>query len=630
MCGITGIYGFNMVGCLSMINLAASVKALESRGPDFQNTYNDTRVGLGHRRLSIIDTSTAGHQPMSAENGRYQLIFNGEIYNFLELKKGLEVNYNFRSHSDTEVLLYHLIEKGRAGIADLNGFFSFAFYDRQEAYLLLAIDHAGIKPLYYKLDQDKLIFASELKSLIHYGIEKEIDHTALLTYFQLNYIPAPKTIYKNISKLCPGEAIEIVNGRTEVLSWLGESKSGENFEGDYESAQKRLKDLMSKSVERRLMADVPLGSFLSGGLDSSIIAALAKEQKEDLHTFSIGFDHKYFDETSYSASVAKHIGSEHTEYILKKGHFIEHLEDILDYIDEPFADSSAIAYYLLSKKTRQHSTVALSGDGADELFGGYRKHQALLKSVSGGALNGLLKTFSPLTGLLPGSRSSGLFDKSRQIKRYATGLKMSPADRYWAWAGFKNEKEVRKMLLADYKTTMTTDGYEEYKEMFIGHLRGEKTGLNEFLIADQNLVLPGDMLVKADRMSMANSLEVRVPFLDKNIISFANSLPQDFKIQGNQTKRILYDSFRDRLPEELYHRPKKGFEVPLQDWLKVAVKREKVSDLFEESYVEDQGIFDFRQVRRMKNRLYSINPGDAHAEAWAYVVFQWWWRKWMR
>ncbi len=629
MCGITGVYGFNMIGQLSMINLANATKALASRGPDFQNTFNDHRVGLGHRRLSVIDTSPAGHQPMYAENDRYVLVFNGEIYNFNELKKPLiGLGQAFNGHSDTEVLLYHLIHFGKSGIEKLNGFFSFAFYDREEGSMILAIDRYGIKPLYYLMDDDKLIFASEMKSLLCYGIQKEIDHSALITYFQLNYIPAPKTILNGVNKLPPGGMIEISGNGNLVSIWKSEQDEDVRpFNGSFDDAAKQINTLMQESISKRLISDVPIGTFLSGGLDSSIISAIAKEQKDDLNTYSIGFDHRYFDESEYSTLVANHIQSNHHRINLGYSDFEKNLEDIMDYFDEPFADSSSIAYFLLSKETKKDLTVALSGDGADELFAGYRKHLALHQSITPDFKSNLLKSVSPLLSLLPSSRSNAVLDKFRQVKRYAKGLKQKPMDRYWEWARFIDEKAVAKMLLPSINKLFNPSDYSEYRNAFINHLNKSDVNLNDFLKADLKLVLPGDMLTKVDRMSMANGLEVRVPFLDKSVVNFAMSLPPSFKIKDGIGKHLLNEAFKDRLPEKLFHRPKQGFEVPLLQWLKKIDKRENIQALFSKSLVEEQGIFNYSAVRKLRTNLHSISPGDSHASYWSYLVFQWWYKK---
>ena len=626
MCGITGIMAFNMVGRFNMINLANATTFLEKRGPDHQNSINTDFVGFGHRRLAVIDASYEANQPMISPSGGHWLVYNGEIYNYKELRKELEFEgENFTTQSDTEVLLKLLIREGEKCLDKLNGFFSFAFYDKIQHKMLLAIDRYGIKPLYYYSDQDKFMFSSEVKSLIQYGLEKRVDHTALYFYLQLNYIPAPLTMLEGVKKLQPGELIEITNNEIAVKKWyrLPEG-SFDPFPENYEQAQTSLKGLLEQSVTDRLVSDVPLGTFLSGGVDSSIISMLAKRHKPDLHTFSIGFkDHPYFDETKYATAVAKKIGSEHTVFNLSQTDFYESVENILNYIDEPFADSSAIAYYLLSKKTRQHSTVMLSGDGADELFGGYNKHLAYYRSMHKGPADYLALMSSPLLRMLPGSRHSSGANFTRQLKRYAEGLTLSLQERYWRWAGFMKEAQALTYLTPKAAGNISMELYQEIKQQYLAPL-GLRPDLNSSLRADMQLVLPNDMLVKADRMSMANGLEVRVPFLDQRLVEYSLRLPEQYKLKGKQQKRILYDTFRNELPEMIYNRPKKGFEVPLLEWLRKSMAPKIENELLEDNFIHDQGIFDVKQTRKLKERFLKSGGGDIHARVWGLVVFQWW------
>ena len=381
MCGITGIFAFNQVGRLNMINLAKATEVIDSRGPDNQGLFHNDFVGLGHRRLSIIDTSAEANQPMTDVSGRFRIIYNGEIYNYKQLRQELEATgIQFSTASDTEVLLNLYIQLGENGLSKLNGFFSFAIYDNQEHKLFIARDRFGIKPLHYYYDQDKLIFASELKSIFAYGIEKELDYTTLYTYLQLNYIPAPKSMLKGINKLLPGHFLTVKNADVRVNQYYNLNKQIVQFTGSFEAAVNQFSGIMEESVVSRLVSDVPIGTFLSGGLDSTVVSAIAARNVDSLKTFSIGFkDDPFFDETNYANKAAKLLNTEHTVFKLSNNDLYQHVFDMLDYLDEPFADSSALAVYILSKETRKQVTVALSGDGADELFAGYNKHAALLK-----------------------------------------------------------------------------------------------------------------------------------------------------------------------------------------------------------------------------------------------------------
>ncbi|GAA0893880.1 asparagine synthase (glutamine-hydrolyzing) [Fulvivirga kasyanovii] len=629
MCGITGVYAFNMVGRISMINVANATMALDRRGPDFQDTYHDNIVALGHRRLSIIDTSASGHQPMTDKSGRYIIIFNGEIFNYKTLKEELlNKGIQFSSGSDTEVLLYLYITEGKSCLQKLNGFFAFAIYDKQEQSVFIARDRMGIKPLYYVEDENRVLFASEMKSILAYGIDKTIDYSALYTYLQLNYIPAPKTIFRDVKKLLPGHTLFIKDGEVQKECFYKIPYDKNKYTSlNYDEQKARLSELMEQSVQKRLVADVPVGSFLSGGIDSSVIATLAQRHKPDLHTFSIGYkDEKFFDETEYARLVAKKIGSDHTVFSLTNNDLYQHVNSILNYIDEPFADSSAIAVYILSKETRKHSVVALSGDGADELFSGYNKHSAFLKMITGGSTARAVGALTPLWGLLPKSRSNPLTNKFRQLHRFGKGMKLTSKERYWQWAGFAAETEVDKLLTPESLLNLDRQNYLDFKNNILREIPA-KEDINDILYADVNLVLPDDMLTKVDRMSMANSLEVRVPFLDHEVVEFAFSLPVSSKINGQIRKRIVQDSFRDILPAELYNRPKKGFEVPLLKWFRKEMKSMINDDLLRDDFIEQQGIFNVSETKKLKRKLFSSNPGDVHAQIWALIVFQWWWKK---
>jgi asparagine synthase (glutamine-hydrolysing) len=629
MCGITGIMSFNLIGKFNKIHISAATKALEKRGPDFQDVYADEWVGLGHRRLSIIDTSSVAHQPMWDESKRYCIIFNGEIFNYQELRQQLSnKGITFFSQSDTEVLLKLYILEGEACLQKLNGFFAFCIYDKVEQGLFIARDRFGIKPLLYQFDDNKFIFASEMKALLHFGIEKEIDFASLSTYLQLNYIPAPATIFKNVRKLLPGHCVNVRTNKIEIKKWyeIPFASNGDLSKISYDDAKEKLKSLLEDSVKRRLVADVPLGAFLSGGIDSSVITALASKHKPDLHTFSIGFkDEKFFDETEYAKLVAKHFNTKHTVFSLTNDDLYRHVTDVLDYIDEPFADSSALNVFILSKETRKHATVALSGDGADELLAGYNKHAAFHRMLHPGIKENAASALLPLLRLMPQSRNSALTNTIRQLVRFGEGKKLSAPERYWRWAAFADEQESAQLLHHSLDQNFLTE-YSQRKNSLLKNIP-ENYSMNDILLADVNIVLPNDMLTKVDLMSMAQGLEVRVPFLDVNVVNFIFSLPDEFKINSSLRKRILQDAFKDVLPAQLYNRPKKGFEVPLLKWFRKEMKSLITDDLLSKKFIEEQNIFNYNEIEKLKKQLFSRNPGDVHARIWGLIVFQWWWRK---
>jgi asparagine synthase (glutamine-hydrolysing) len=626
MCGITGVFAFNLVGKFSKINVAAATASLAHRGPDSHDVYVDEWVCLGHRRLSVIDTREIANQPLWDPTDRYCIIFNGEIFNFKELREGLRARgTSFRTESDTEVLLHLFIQYGESCLNQLNGFFAFCIYDKQEQELFLARDRYGVKPLYYLHDDDKFLFASELQSIVAYGIKKDIDYDSLYTFLQLNYIPAPHTIFTAVKKLMPGNWARVKNGKITTREYYHIPFDRNNLSPiEYEDAQARFKLLLDEAVQRRLVSDVPLGAFLSGGIDSSVITALAKRHKPDLQTFSIGFnDEKFFDETAYAQLVSKHIGTNHTTFMLSNSEMSTHLHSILDSIDEPFADSSAIAVYILSRETRKQATVALSGDGADELLGGYNKHAAFYRALHPGLAEKLVTGLWPLWWFLPKSRHAPFSNTVRQLSRFARGNRLPSAERYLYWASFATGSQADRMLLPGLRTE---SAYSERQRELLRSIPAHET-LNDILLSDMRLVLPNDMLTKVDRMSMAHGLEIRNPFLDVNVVDFLFTLPDDFKVDRGMRKKLLQDTFRDLLPSALYNRPKKGFEVPLLKWMRQDLKGVIHDELLSKAFIEQQGIFDYREIRKLKNRLFAINPSDIHARMWGLVVFQWWWKK---
>jgi asparagine synthase (glutamine-hydrolysing) len=424
----------------------------------------------------------------------------------------------------------------------------------------------------------------------------------------------------------------VKRGKSEVKKWYSIPYDRESTERNpipYSDAKRQLAGLVEASVERRLVSDVPLGAFLSGGIDSSIVAGLASKHQADFHTFSIGFrDEKFFDETDYARMVAKHFGTKHTVFSLSNHDMYQHVQSILDHIDEPFADSSAIAVYVLSKETRKYATVALSGDGADEVFGGYNKHEAAVRMMNPGLTENLTMMLAPLARLIPQSRNSRISNKARQVVRFAEGARLRDRERYIRWATLGRFEEAYALLHPEYRKDAPEKDFAMHWRDILFTIP-DKANLNDILYADMQLVLPNDMLAKVDLMSMAHGLEVRTPFLDYELVNFVFSLPSRFKIENGVRKKILQDTFRDFLPPKLYNRPKKGFEVPLLGWLRKDMKSLIEDELLSQDFIASQGIFDYAEVEKLKTKLYSSNPGDAPARIWGLVVFQWWWRKWV-
>jgi asparagine synthase (glutamine-hydrolysing) len=620
MCGIVGIYAFDHLREEYLDKLDAAVDTLSSRGPDARGVWKDQRAALGHRRLSIIDTSTRGNQPMRDETGTFTLVYNGELYNYKDIRKELQTKgHLFQSETDTEVVLKAFMEWGPDCLQRFNGFFAFAIYDSRSNDLFLARDRFGIKPLVFHQNKDHFFFASELKALHAFGVCRTIDLQGLNLYFQLSYIPHPYTIYEHVHKLEPGCYLTISNGQVKKQTYY-EVKMQPTLITGLAQAKQAVRAVLSRSVVDRLVADVPLGGFLSGGIDSSVVSALAAREVNGFNTFSIGFkENPFFDETRFAEQVAKQYQTHHHTFRLSNDDLYDHLHATVDYLDEPFGDSSALPVYILSRLTRDHVTVALSGDGADEIFSGYNKHEAWMLARSRSLTNGLIRILHPLIRLLPQSRENKMANFTRQFNRYHQVLGMSYEDRYWWLASFGSEDFRRETL-----------DQEKYLDLqnTVGDLLGDgwDGDLNRMLRQDAAMVLPGDMLRKVDAMSMAHGLEVRVPFLDHRVVETSFSLSEHLKVHKGIRKYILREAFKDELPKDIYQRGKKGFEVPLMQWFRGELSGELEDTVFNETLIMDQGIFNWEGIRQLKQRLHSRNPGEAVTHTWMMYVFQRWYK----
>lgn len=634
MCGIAGVIAFTEEGERYLDKIGDAVAALRHRGPDGEGIFRDGNVALGHTRLAIIDTSDAAAQPFTSADGKFTIVFNGEIFNYRELREELEKEgVKFRTESDTEVLLTLYAKEGKACLPKLNGFFAFTVYDKEDGSLFLARDRYGEKPLYYSNDSENFMFASSVEAITKMGKQSPINTFSKQVYFHLNYVPDRWSMFDLIGKVQPGNSMKV--GGHDFYGgefWYAPpnwhvlaGKKEKPLIPDYNSAKKKLVALTEKAVERRLVSDVPLGTFLSGGLDSSIVTAIASKYKPELQTFSIGFaDEPYFDETAYAKLVSKHLGTKHHVFSITNNDLLESLHEFLASCDHPFGDSSALAVNILAKETRKHVTVALSGDGADELFAGYNKHEAELRARQKGFANSIIKTGKPAWDLFPASRNSKIGNKVRQLRKFAEVLRLSPKERYWRMLGFTRQEELRSLL--------KTDNWELYdmnrRSEFLSLIR-DNGDFNDVLESDLQIVLEGDMLVKIDRMSMLHGLEVRSPFLDHELVDFVMQLPPDYKIQPGNRKRILKDAFRDLLPPEIFTRKKQGFEVPLLKWFRNEL-RGMIDELLDEKFLKEQNLFHPEAVKAIRKQLHSSNPGDSAARIWGLIVFQSWWKKYVK
>ncbi len=632
MCGITGVFALSPKGIPYLRLVENALSKLRKRGPDAQGIFTNQHCSLGHTRLSIIDTSTNGNQPMTDVSGRYTIVFNGEIFNYNELKSEFLPESNLISSTDTEVLLYLFIILGEKVLPLLNGFFAFAIYDSVENSLFVAKDRYGEKPLSYYFDADVFIFGSEIKALNEYNYSKKLNYNTLFQYIQLNYVAAPHAMLQNIQKLEAGHFLKISHNAFTCQRWYSINNQISDIhkkdELSYSNAQNTLLGLLDQAVKRRLVSDVPLGAFLSGGIDSSIIVALASKYVKNLNTFSIGYtDEPFYDETHYANLVAKKYNTNHHVFKLSNQELFDGLFPMLDYLDEPFADSSALAVYILSKETRKHVTVALSGDGADELFAGYHKHHGEFTTTHADIFAKTIAALLPLWNILPKSRHSKLGNLFRQLHKFAQGMQLSAKERYWRFCAITTENDAFELLNSSSQTQIDFKTYQTDFEHLIKHASAKNNlGINNTLLNDVNLVLQNDMLPKVDLMSMANSLEVRSPFMDYKVVEFAFSIPENYKINHRYKKRILQDTFRSLLPTQLYQRPKKGFEVPLLKWMQGDLKP-YLMEILNDDFIIAQNIFDLNAIQTLKKRLNSNNPEDVQGQLWALLVFQYWWKK---
>ena len=620
-------------------------RSLAYRGPDNEGVFvssnskfqdSKIQVGLGHTRLSIIDLSDAGHQPMCNEEETIWLVYNGEIYNFKEIRAELEAKgHRFRSNTDSEVIIHLYEEEGIDCLKRLNGMFAFCIWDERLQKLWLCRDRLGIKPLVYYWDGETLIFSSEIKGILcDHDVVKEIDWTALELYLTFNYIPAPKTIFKNIKKLEAGYYL-LAEGKTVVTRkyWdiYSENTSLQkrpkrSFErlGFY---KEKLYELMENAVQKMLISDVQLGAFLSGGIDSSIIVGLmARNSVKPVKTFSIGYkDMPLFDETRYSREVARFNKTEHYEFKLDSKDILDSLPTVLDTLDEPFADSSAVPTYVVSQKTKRHVTVALAGDGADELFAGYRMYQGEYLAKYYSVLPDILikKIIEPFINFLPDSRDKRHSEYIRRFKKFTKGMSGSLAERFYGWQEIFPPDTRQKLIKHHLRNKISFQAGQEIISQKLNEFAGDN--INRMLYVDVKNSLPGDMLTKVDLMSMRNSLEVRVPFLDHEVVEFAFEMEGNVKLKGLKRKYILMETFKDILPPMLHNRSKWGFEMPIGAWLRKELKF-LIDDFLSKDFINKQDIFEYEVIDHMIKKHMSKKK-DTSWQLWNMIVFQHWYKR---
>ncbi|MCL5807621.1 MAG: asparagine synthase (glutamine-hydrolyzing) [Deltaproteobacteria bacterium] len=630
MCGICGKLDFTGTPVEEDL-LRRMTDRLAHRGPNdsglYQRQHGNIACGLGHRRLSIIDLTEAGRQPMSNEDKSLWMVFNGEIYNFIALRVELQKKgHRFASRTDSEVIIHLFEEEGSAGIARLNGMFSLALWSEKTQTLVLARDHVGIKPLVYSWDGKNFLFASEIKALLaDPTVHREIDLEALDLYLSLNYIPAPWTIFKNIRKLRPGHLLTVHNGiLKEEKFWdiPAVPPADGPDDQDVEGMKATLFATLEEAVRGQMVADVPLGAFLSGGIDSSVIVGLmARNASRPVKTYAIGYtDMPMYDETAYAREVAAFHGTDHHEIMLSSRAIIDTIPDVLSSLDEPFGDSSAVPTYVVARETARDVTVALSGDGGDELFAGYRMYrgEALYRRYR--LIPRLLRAglLEPILRRLPDSRDNPHTERIRRIKKFIRGAKETFAARVLAWNELFGQ-ESRKALLADgYRA-----GNPAAPGLFAAALERLLTDpVNRMLYTDLTISLPADMLWKVDMMSMRHPLEVRVPLLDRRVCELAFRIGGEWKIRHSRGKYIFIETFKEILPRSLHNRPKWGFEMPVSRWLKTDLHHLITTYLARER-IERQGIFHCPFIENLVAELMH-GRRDTAWQIWNLIAFQAW------
>lgn len=622
MCGICGAVSFQSNVKLDRAILLGMNSALRHRGPDDEGYYEAGQVSLAVRRLSIIDLHT-GQQPISNETGDIWVVFNGEIYNFRQVRAELETRgHIFKTQSDTEVIVHAYEEYGDEYVKHLNGMFAVALWDARQRRLLLARDRIGIKPLYYWAGRDELVFASELKALLfHPDVPRQADPASIDLFLTLEYVPGPRTIYRDVFKLLPGHVLVVENGQVQITQyWDVPCQPVHHSEAE---CAEILSGLIKEAVRGHLVSDVPLGAFLSGGIDSStVVGYMSQAMSDPVQTFSIGFDDQTYNELPYAKAVAEQFGTKHHVEVLNPD-YVSLAEGLVTQFDEPFADTSVFPTFLVSKMASQKVKVVLSGDGGDELFAGYDTYRAEKMSQYYGRLPGALRqTLLPRLAdwIPPQSAKKGMINA---MKRMVEGVALDPSLQHTRWMIFLRPAEKHLLYKSDFRAALdeylVTDFFNGYFEKAGGFDR-----LSQQQYVDVKTYLADDILAKVDRMSMAVSLEARVPLLDHHIVEFAMNLPPHMKLNGTRTKSILRRAVKGLVPDPVLRKPKQGFSIPMKHWLCTSLKP-MMLDLLSRDSLHKHGYFDERVVARWVREHLEGRVNHSH-HLWPLMVFELWHR----
>jgi len=628
MCGICGKVYFDHSRPVEREVISSMNDVLRHRGPDDEGIYINGNVGLGMRRLSIIDIE-GGKQPIKNEDGTVRVVYNGEIYNFPELKDTLmKRGHKFYTRSDTEVIVHLYEDLGEDFVKELNGMFGIALWDDSKKKLILARDSIGIKPLFYAVLSDRLIFGSEIKSILKDRVPRNVDLEALHDYLSLNYVPAPYTMFKGIRKLEPGNMLIFQNGRVsnkkywDVQYFTSDSQPSSSGLNNEETYTERLLEILKDSVKRHLISDVPLGVFLSGGMDSSTIVALMSQMNtRKIKTFTIGFEEKSYNEVDDARLISRRFDTEHHELIVRPN-IVDLLPKLIRSFDEPYADSSAIPTYYVSKLAREHVKVCLGGDGGDEIFAGYVTYPAYKVANLYKKLPGILtEKFIPyLVNSIPVSDGKVSFDY--KAKRFVEGALLPPAQGHFWWKVIFTEEMKQRLYSEELKSTL--NGFRDSFQIFNRHFDEctDSDTLQKLLYVDLKVYLPDDILVKVDRMSMAHSLEARVPFLDREVVEFMAGVPSRLKMKRLSTKYVLKKALNKLLPQEILKKKKGGFNVPIPRWIKNDLK-DRVIDALSPSKIRSTGFFNETNVSQILN-MHIDGKKDYSRNIWGLFMFMLW------
>lgn len=619
MCGISGVYAPHDPPSKNELK---SMNACQChRGPDSEDYFLNDPIGFAHSRLSIIGLDT-GNQPIENETGSVVVIFNGEIYSYPQLRDELEsVGHTFTTDTDTEVLVHLYEEHGPSFVSRLDGMFAFALWDRDKNRLVLARDPLGIKPLLLADDGHRIGFASELPSLLQSNVDQGgLDETAIAEYFSLGFVPSPKTAFENVRKVQPGELVTVSNEKTKRTHFY--EPSIDVVSDSFEDASSTLRELVTDAVEKRMMSDVPLGAFLSGGIDSSIITGIMSKLSADpVRTFTVGFADDRYDESDIARSVAEYNDTNHTEYVVSSDDVREVVPSVLGQLGEPFADPSLIPTYVVARKTSQDVKVALSGDGADELFAGYNRYRGEYYSQLYRSLPNSIRSMmiEPMVDRLPASRDSQLGEIFRKGQVFVDASVDDIRQRHFQWV--RKDSDETDSAYVNCNPTAAGSFVIDREHDTITEWLPKKCGddLDRIMAVDTYHGLPNQMLQKVDLASMYNSLETRVPFLDTAVVEYALGLPSEFKITPRNRKRILKHTFEDVLPHEVFSRSKQGFDMPIGNWLKNDLAHEFRSTVTESTaaQIDTEAVLD----------LHNQHTGGRRDHEWflwnVYVFAQW-------